>query len=354
MAIKMVLFDIDGVLTESKISVGKEYNYYKTLNYKDIDAVGLLRNFGLKLGIVTGEKDSFTAYVQEKFAPDYFFCGCKEKYKVIEEIALRENISLEDICYIGDGKYDIEAITKVGLGVCPVDAITEVIRCADYVVKRKGGEGCLAEVYTLLSDVNIMKNIKKESGTIVEKSLFEHTKLSQELMKDYILHNNIKKAVDVICDSFQVGGQLFFCGNGGSAADAQHLSTELVSKFYIERKALNAEALTVNSSTITAIANDYNYSRIFARQIEAKSKAGDILIGITTSGKSKNVIEAFKIAKEKKVTTIAFCGDNTEIIEKYSDIIIAIPSNDTPRIQEMHITIGHIICECIERRLFEN
>lgn len=189
--------------------------------------------------------------------------------------------------------------------------------------------------------------------TTVEKSLLEHMHIVQEIIQNVELMQEVNEIVEKIVESYKNGGQLFFCGNGGSAADAQHLSTELVSRFYIERKALNAEALTVNTSTITAIANDYNYNRIFARQIEAKAKTGDVLIGITTSGTSKNVIEAFKSAKERKVITIAFTGMNTEIIKKYSDFVVAVPSVLTPRIQEMHILIGHIICESIEKKMFK-
>ena len=148
------------------------------------------------------------------------------------------------------------------------------------------------------------------------------------------------------------GGQLLLCGNGGSAADAQHLATELVSRFYKERKALNAEALTVNTSALTAIANDYDYSRVFARQIEAKGKKGDVLLGITTSGSSENIIEAFRTAKKQKMTTIAFVGNKSEKIKDVADIIISVPSTDTPRIQEIHIMIGHIVCECVEKLMF--
>lgn len=191
------------------------------------------------------------------------------------------------------------------------------------------------------------------TSTIIEKSLAEHNQLMQEVIKDEELIETIAKVIEEIVNSYKKGGQLLFCGNGGSAADAQHLSTELVSRFYMEREALNAEALTVNTSTLTAIANDYDYNRVFARQVEAKTKKGDILIGITTSGISKNVIEAFKVARERGVIIIAFTGKNSEHIKEYSDYVLSVPSVVTPRIQEMHILIGHIICESVEKSLFE-
>lgn len=149
--IKIVLSDIDGVLTDGKMWINPTNDFFKSLNYKDFDAVGMLREKKIKFGIITGEENYFTAFVKEKFAPDYFISGCKEKYKIIENIVEKENIRLEETCYIGDGKYDIEAISKVGLGLCPADAIEEVKKVADRIICRKGGEGCLAEVYTLLS-----------------------------------------------------------------------------------------------------------------------------------------------------------------------------------------------------------
>ena len=150
--VKLVLSDIDGVLTDGKIWIRNQGVTFKRLNYKDFDAVGMLRDRGFKFGIITGEENDFTVFVKEKFNPDYFVSGCKEKYKIIKEIARKEKIGIEQICYIGDGKYDIEAISKVGVGLCPKDAIEEVKNVAYKVMCRNGGEGCLAEVYTLLTE----------------------------------------------------------------------------------------------------------------------------------------------------------------------------------------------------------
>ena len=158
----------------------------------------------------------------------------------------------------------------------------------------------------------------------------------------------------VIVEAMRAGGQLLLCGNGGSAADAQHIATELVSRFYTERPGLNAEALTVNTSSLTAIGNDYSYERIFARQVEAKGKHTDVLIGISTSGCSVNVLEAFGAAKKIGMKTIAFVGKNDLMVRGLADVIIAVPSENTPRIQEMHITVGHIICEYVEKLMFQS
>ncbi len=147
-------------------------------------------------------------------------------------------------------------------------------------------------------------------------------------------------------------GQLLFCGNGGSAADAQHIAAELSGRFYIDRPPLNAEALHVNTSYLTAVANDYGYDEIFARLVEAKGKEGDVLFGLSTSGNSKNIVKAFVKGKKMGMHTIALTGQKNSKISELADLCIKVPSEDTPRIQECHILIGHIICELIERELF--
>lgn len=154
-------------------------------------------------------------------------------------------------------------------------------------------------------------------------------------------------------NSFRNNGGIFLCGNGGSAADAQHIATEFISRFYRERPGLNAEALSVNTSTLTAIGNDYSFERVFARQLEAKAHPGDMVIGISTSGTSRNVLEALTYAKNNGILTVLMMGgfENPELDEA-ADYIIRVPSLITPRIQEAHIFIGHVIAEYVEYRMF--
>ncbi|MEP6700321.1 MAG: D-sedoheptulose 7-phosphate isomerase [Bacteroidota bacterium] len=175
--------------------------------------------------------------------------------------------------------------------------------------------------------------------------------------KQQILHNEevlstIEKVVDVITDAFKKGNRVYFCGNGGSAADAQHLAAEFSGRFYTDRKALPAEALHCNTSYLTAVANDYGYDVVYSRMIEGIGETGDVLIGLSTSGNSANIIKAFESAKEKGITTIAFTGLTGGQMKSVSDHLINIPSADTPRIQESHIMIGHIICQLVEEKIF--
>jgi D-sedoheptulose 7-phosphate isomerase len=174
----------------------------------------------------------------------------------------------------------------------------------------------------------------------------------QQVLQDQQLLETIEKSVEVITRAFKNGNRVYFCGNGGSAADAQHLAAEFSGRFYTDRKALPAEALHTNSSYLTAVANDYGYDLVYARIIDGIGQAGDVLIGLSTSGNSANIVRAFEVAKEKAMITIAFTGITGGQMKSISNHLINVPSADTPRIQESHIMIGHIICQLVEEKYF--
>lgn len=160
--------------------------------------------------------------------------------------------------------------------------------------------------------------------------------------------------VDLISDALKSGRHIYFCGNGGSAADAQHLAAEFSGRFYIDRRALPAEALHCNTSYLTAVANDYSYDVVYSRIIDGIGQRGDVLIGLSTSGNSGNIIRAFETAREKKIATVGFTGESGGKMKPLCDHLINIPSKDTPRIQESHIMAGHIICQLVEEKYFSN
>lgn len=351
----MIVFDIDGVITDGKQYIGKN-GETKSLSYKDMDAIRQLRESGYIVGCISGEDTEFSQRFVEMMHLDLVKLGCKEKNAALGEMAGQYNVPCEDICYVGDGKYDLSALKLAGLAVCPSDAIDEVRQIADIVLTRKGGDGCLAEVYTLLSGMAQRKTEEKERKTVILERMNEHRSVLNELMEKREPMVHIEEAVARIVDCYRRGGRLLLCGNGGSAADAQHLAGELVGRFYLERRALDAEALSANTSVITSLANDYNYETVFARQVEAKASKGDVLIGITTSGMSGNIRQAFAKAKALGVTTILLTGDKVPDAEflRNTDCLVKVPARDTPRIQEMHILIGHIICELVEREITEN
>ncbi|MBR5784408.1 MAG: D-sedoheptulose 7-phosphate isomerase [Bacteroidales bacterium] len=176
--------------------------------------------------------------------------------------------------------------------------------------------------------------------------------LHKLLLEDSYYKEQIRKAAEMIVDSLSLGGKIHFCGNGGSAADAQHIAAELSGRFYFNRPPLNAEALHCNTSYLTAVANDFGYDVIFSRLLEADGRKGDVLVGISTSGNSKNILNAYDTAREKGIKTISFTGNGGGMMKDKSDILLAVPSNCTPRIQECHILIGHIICQIVENQMF--
>jgi D-sedoheptulose 7-phosphate isomerase len=187
----------------------------------------------------------------------------------------------------------------------------------------------------------------------IKKIIQASIEAKQRLLQNEELIGTIEKVVDVIVKAFQNGKRVYFCGNGGSAADAQHLAAEFSGRFYTDRKALPAEALHCNTSYITAVANDYSYDVVYSRMIDGIGQEGDVLVGLSTSGNSKNIIKAFEKATEKKIVTVGFTGETGGAMRSCSNYLINVPSADTPRIQESHIMAGHIICQLVEEKYFK-
>lgn len=182
--------------------------------------------------------------------------------------------------------------------------------------------------------------------------------VSSIIVKSAILANEnmlaqIEEAAMRMADAFKRGNRVFFCGNGGSAADAQHLAAEFTGRFYIDRRPLPAEALHVNTSFMTAVANDYSYEKVYERAVQAHGRVGDVLVGMSTSGNSKNVLLAQEEARRMGMMVISFTGESGGAMKHSCDMLFAVPSSDTPRIQEAHMLIGHTICQLVEAHLFQ-
>lgn len=187
---------------------------------------------------------------------------------------------------------------------------------------------------------------------MIAKRIQESINVKEAILNDKALLETIKEVAETITNAYKNQKKVYFCGNGGSAADAQHLAAELSGRFYFDRPPLNAEACHVNTSFLTAVANDYGYDVAYSRYIKAVGSKNDILIGLSTSGNSANIVNALNTAKEIGMKTISFTGDTGGKIKSISDFLINVSSNDTPRIQEAHILVGHIICEIVEQNLF--
>jgi D-sedoheptulose 7-phosphate isomerase len=188
----------------------------------------------------------------------------------------------------------------------------------------------------------------------IQKIISDSSEIHTRLLEDYDLQNHIKKIVTVCVEAFKNGNKLLLCGNGGSASDAQHIAAELSGRFYKDRPPLHAEALNVNTSFLTAVANDFGYDETFARMLESCGKKKDVLIAISTSGNSNNIIQVLKKARNLDILTIGLSGQDGGKMQSLCDIIVNIPSHNTARIQEIHILCGHIICQLIEEEMFPN
>jgi D-sedoheptulose 7-phosphate isomerase len=343
--IKIVLFDIDGVVTDGRITVDANGNELKSLNLRDIDAIYEIKRRGYKIGALTGESTVITDYFEKRFPWDFFYRGCKDKTRAIREIEASEGVCAGEICYVGDGKYDAGAVVYAGLGVCPSDSIGPVRRGADLIIGA-GGTGALWE---------LLEHIENMSGS-PETGFFraaceEHIGVFKAILGGIGLQKNILALCEKIAESLDLGGRILLFGNGGSAADAQHIAAEFVGRLRLERRAVDAEALCANMSSITAIGNDYGFEDIFARQAEAKGRPGDVLIGISTSGTSKNVVKALEFGRGAGMICALLTGRTARALP-FVDFEINVPCDNTQRIQEAHIFIGHIICEYVENKLF--
>ncbi|TCJ19291.1 SIS domain-containing protein [Flaviaesturariibacter flavus] len=176
--------------------------------------------------------------------------------------------------------------------------------------------------------------------------------VKQQLLENEELLQAVDALATTMVNALRSGRRIYFCGNGGSAADAQHLAAEFSGRFYTDRRALPAEALHCNTSYLTAVANDYSFDVVYARLIDGIGQEGDVLVGLSTSGNSANIVRAFETAREKGIATVGFTGASGGVMKGLSDYLLNVPSSDTPRIQESHILLGHIICQLVEERYF--
>ena len=343
---KIVLLDIDGVLTDGTVYIDAGGEESKRIAFDDIDAIFELKRHGVRIGFITGEDNQFTEYVKKRFAPDFFITGCKDKLQAVKRLISKNKLDGSDIWYLGDSKKDVPLLEFLPRSFAPGDADSEAKTTAKTILKANRGQGAVKELarYILSPDSTLSR--------FWMDRLDEHISVIKSIRNAPELLVRISEVARVLAECLANGHKVLICGNGGSAADAQHIAAELVNRFLRERPGLQAEALTVDTSVLTAIANDYDFALVFSRQVEAKGKSGDVLLAISTSGQAKNVINAVLKAKEIGMKTIALSGRATTQLTRNADYCINVPSRDTPRIQEAHILILHLLCEYVETELF--
>jgi len=275
--------------------------------------------------------------------------GAKDKVAALQELSKKLGVSLENFCFVGDGDRDAMAFPIVGFALTPRNATAKAKENAHHVLTSAGGAGAVAETVTLLqrlrADSASGDKLEEELRIIVRDSINAH----QELLRHSL--PVLVEVTQTLIRAIRSGHKILLFGNGGSAADAQHVAAELIGRFAQESQPFAAVALTTDTSVLTCVGNDWDYSQIFSRQVRALAKPGDVVVGISTSGKSPNVLRGLDAAHQCGAFRIGFTGASAGPIVQSSDLCFIAPARFTPRIQELHLLAWHAVCEMVERRL---
>ena len=348
--LSVLALDIDGVLTDGKVTYGPDGAETKAFAYHDIDAVHSAHRRGLHVALVTAEETPWVDFLSQRLQVKNVIRGAKDKLKAIQELAAIMGVSLDQICYVGDSDRDAPALAAVGLGMAPANASPRAKQAAHVVLCSAGGNGAVREALELLPTLEpqplqgtevLVQEQARVRATIAENIAVQQTVLEQ-------LVPDIAKAAGIVGDALRQGHKVLAFGNGGSAADAQHLAAELVGRYEYERAPLPAVALTTNTSILTALGNDYGQESTFARQVEALGQRGDVAIAISTSGNSPNVLSGGQAAHAVGMQVIGLTGQHGGRLRHMVDLCLCVPSQRTARIQEAHALIIHVLCELLD------
>jgi D-sedoheptulose 7-phosphate isomerase len=350
-ASSVLALDIDGVLTDGTVAYGPDQRETKALAYHDFDAIRVAQQRGLRIVLVTAETGEWPAFVAQRTGADSLLTGAKDKTAAIHEIARTFDVEPSQICYVGDGDRDAPALSLVGRGFAPANATPLAKKAASHVLQARGGAGAVHEaVYLLLKEppTPAPEAAAPSPSTTarIRAAMDEHMAVCQAALD--AMTDDVARAGELITSALRQGGKVLILGNGGSAADAQHFAAELIGRFERERRALPSIALTTDTSILTALGNDYGLETIFARQVEGLGRAGDVLIAITTSGNSGNVLAAARCAGELGMATIGMTGESGGKLLPLVDLCLRVPSTRTARIQVVHALIIHALCELVD------
>lgn len=350
-AIKLLALDIDGVLTDGRVMLSESGEEVKVINFHDLDRLTALKRKGMPVVLVTGEQGTMAETLARRFGVAAVY-GAKDKLAAVQQVAQEHGVRLDEICYVGDSDRDAPALSAVGLGLAPANATAAAKSAAHRVLKKSGGDGVVDEAVLWVEQMGAGEmataTYEAEFQRIIEDSIAAH----QRLIPDYI--PVFSAVASAFLKALRAGNKIMFFGNGGSAADAQHIAGELVGRFLKESEPWPAMALTTDTSILTAIGNDWTYEDVFGRQVRALAKPGDVVVGISTSGKSPNVLKGLADARAKGAVTVGFTGAKGTAMQEAADICFLAPSELTPRIQELHLIAWHAICEIVEVEMLKS
>jgi D-sedoheptulose 7-phosphate isomerase len=259
---------------------------------------------------------------------------------------------LSAFCYIGDSDRDAPALAKVGLGLAPANATPAAKAAAHRLLSRAGGNGAVAEAVGLLDLLQEAHGRAKVFEDYLFRTVCDSVSAHERLMESAL--PILAKITEAFIHAIRTGHKLLFFGNGGSAADAQHVAAELVGRFARDSEPWPAIALTTDTSVLTCVGNDWDFTQIFSRQVRALAKPGDVVVGVSTSGSSPNVLNGLRAGRQRGAVTVGFTGGNGGSMNSHCDLLFCAPTASTPRIQELHILAWHAICEIVEKELISD
>ncbi len=346
---RVLALDIDGVLTDGTAYQTDNNHEEKRYSFHDLDAVAKAQRSGFEVALVTGEDTPAVSGIARRFGVERVMRGAKDKVSALSELSANLNIPLVHFCYIGDSDRDAPAFSGVGLGLAPANATPEAKAAAHIVLSCSGGAGAVAEAVSLLAQLNqngeASPLMESEMKRIVGDSIAVHQSMLEHSIPVLV------QVAQTFIRAIRSGRKILFFGNGGSAAEAQHVAGELIGRFARESNPWPAMSLTTDTSVLTAIANDWEYSEVFARQVRGLAKPGDVVVGISTSGRSENVLRGLAEGRRFGATTVGFTGANGNAMSDHSDICFLAPATETSRVQELSLLAWHSVCEVVEREL---
>jgi len=347
--LQVLALDIDGVLTDGRAALTDSGDGDKRIHFHDLDAVTQARRAGFTIALVTGEDNAHVDRIACRFGVETVVRGAKDKAAAIRALSAQVGAPPEAFCYVGDSDRDAPALQMVGLGLVPADATPAAKAAAHRVLSRPGGAGAVGEAVALLlrmrEDDAQADALLDEARRIAFESLTAHQRFMEESLPTLV------QVAQAFVRALRSGRKILLFGNGGSAADAQHVAGELVGRFLRESEPWPAIALTTDSSILTCVGNDWEFADVFARQVRALARPGDVVVGISTSGRSPNVLRGLEDARKRGAVTVGFTGAEPREMGARCDLCFCAPAHATPRIQELHLLAWHTICEIVEEQM---